>query len=210
MKISISIADDHPVVISGLQKILGEYNILDLYDTCFNGDQLLDCLTIRQPDVLLLDIQMPGKMGDELAGIIHSNYPNISILVLTNNDLPFHVKKMMQHGALGYLLKSSTPDILFKAIETVYHGKQFIDPQMKDAILEELIDTRNNAIPPISRREKEILELIVNECTSHEIAQKLFLSYRTVENHRLNLLLKLGVKNTAGLVRKVIQLRLVE
>jgi DNA-binding NarL/FixJ family response regulator len=210
MKITVSIADDHPVVVSGLQKILSEYNTLEILDACSDGEELLSCLAKRQPAVLLLDIQMPGKKGDELATIISESWPGVGILVLTNNDVPFHVKKMLQCGALGYLLKSSSPDTLLKAIEIVNTGKQYIDPQMRNALLEETINARNNTIPQISQREKEILDLIVNECTSHEIAEKLFISYRTVENHRLNLLLKLGVKNTAGLVRKVIQLKLMD
>jgi len=210
MKIRVSIADDHPVVINGLQKILSQYTKIELGDMCSNGSELLQSLEKFQPDVLLLDIQMPGINGEELAKIIHHTYPSISILTLTNNDTVFHVKNMMSNGAIGYLLKSSDPDMLIKAIETVYKGEQYIDPIMKELLVQESIGAKKNILPVITLREKEILELIVHEYSSQEIAEKLSLSHRTIENHRLNLLFKFGVKNVAGLVRKAIQLKLVD
>ena len=179
-------------------------------DLCHNGQEVMQCLQIRQPDVLLLDLQMPGIHGDELTKVINETYPRISILALTNLDQTFNVRNMLLNGALGYLLKSSDPDLLAGAIETVYHGKQFVDPVLKEKMLQESIEIRNISLPIPTAREIEILMLIIDEYTSHEIAGKLHLSHRTVENHRLNLLLKFGVKNTAGLVRKAIQLGLIE
>ncbi len=210
MNINLTIADDHPVVLHGIQRMLQDAAHIRVFDICYNGGDLLLCLKKQQPDVLLIDIQMPGKNGDELAKIINEEYPRISILALTNMNQTFHVRNMLMSGALGYLLKSSDPHILLKAIETVYSGKQFIDPVMKEMMLEESIVVRNVDTPALTLREKEMLELIVNEYTSQEIAEKLCLSNRTIENYRLNLQFKLGVKNTAGLVRKAIQLGLVE
>lgn len=212
MSIKVSIADDHPLVLAGLEKLLHDSTIIELLDFCRNGDELLLQLAKRQPDVLLLDIQMPGKHGDELARYITRTWPKISILVLTNLDQTFHVENMLLNGAMGYLLKHSDKEVLEEAIETVYKGKQFVDPSMKDQILQDLIEARNKAaaMPKLTQREKEVLGLIAGEYTSPEIAEKLFISYRTVENHRLNLLFKFGVKNAAGLVRKAIQLGLIE
>jgi len=212
MKIKVSIADDHPLVLAGLEKLMHDSTAIELLDFCRNGDELLQQLRKRQPDVLLLDIQMPGKNGDELARYITDTWPKISILVLTNLDQTFHVENMILNGALGYLLKHSDKEILQEAIETVYGGKQYIDPSMKDQMLQDMLEARNKAasLPKLTQREKEVLALIAREYTSSEIAEKLFISYRTVENHRLNLLFKLSVKNTAGLVRKALQLGLVD
>jgi DNA-binding NarL/FixJ family response regulator len=212
MKIKVTIADDHPVVLEGLQRILQDSPDVDLLDVCFNGEHLLQSLKKGTPDVLLLDIQMPGKRGDELAAYISQEYPGIAILALTNLDETFHVENMLMHGALGYLLKSSDRYVLLEAIKTVHGNRQYIDPNLKDQMLQDIMDARIKAaaVPKLTHRELEVLELIASEYTSPEIAEKLFISYRTVENHRLNLLFKLDVKNTAGLVRKALQMGLIK
>ncbi len=177
---------------------------------CFpytNGDDLLQGIAGEQPDVLLLDIHMPGKTGIELAGIITKNHKTIKIIALTNVDVTAQVKKMLQQGCLGYLLKDASPAIIIKAIETVYEGKPFLQDEIQKQLLNSVIESKPSQI--ITRREKEILQLIAEEFTNQEIADKLFLSLRTVENHRTSLLHKLGVKNTAGLVREAIALGLV-
>jgi len=125
------------------------------------------------------------------------------MIALTNVDVISQVKQMLQKGCLGYLLKDVSPEILLKAIETVHNGEQFLKEEFKTQLLNSLSGNESNHL--ITRREKEILKLIVEENTNQEIAGKLFLSLRTVENHRNNLLQKLQVKNTAGLVKIAIQ-----
>lgn len=212
MKIKVTVTDDHPVVLEGLQRILQDTPGIELLYACCNGEELLQCLKKEVPDVLLLDIQMPGKRGDELARFITQTYPGVSILALTNLDETFHVENMLLNGALGYLLKNSDRYVLVDAIKTVYANRQFIDPGLKDQMLQDMMDARTKAaaMPKLTHRELEVLELIASEYTSPEIAEKLFISYRTVENHRLNLLFKLDVKNTAGLVRKALQMGLIK
>jgi DNA-binding NarL/FixJ family response regulator len=212
MKITVTITDDHPVVINGIQKMLLEYPHIEIYDTCRNGDELMACLKKRQPDVLLLDIQMKGLQGDEVAKAVSGQYPQVAILALTNLDQAFHIRNMFLNGAKGYLLKTAGPHILIEGIETVCKGKQFIDHDLKDLMLHDMLETRANAngIPALTKRETEILNLIANEMTSPEIAQKLFISLSAVENHRLNLLFKLNVKNAVGLIKKAIHLGLIK
>lgn len=210
--IKITLVDDHPVVVKGLQMILQEFKHITLIDACHSAQGLLECLAVRQPDVLLLDIQLPDKQGDEIAQIVAKKYPHIAMLVLTNLDQTFHLKNMLLHGVKGYLLKNAPPSALLQAIETVYHGEQFIDPHMKEYMLQEYVgaDKDWNIIPALTLREQEVLKLIADEHTSQEIAEKLFVSNRTIETHRLNLLLKFGVKNVAGLIRKAIQLKILK
>lgn len=201
--INLAITDDQVIILNGLQKILADapnINITGVYNT---GDDLLEALTEQQPDVLLLDIQMPGKNGVELAAIITRNYKNIKIIALTNVDVLAQIKKILQLGVLGYLLKDASPSIIIQAIETVNAGDQYIQEGLKQQLLNSL--SMLNAKQIVTRREKEILQMIVDEFTNQEIADKLYLSLRTVENHRNNLLQKLKVKNTAGLVKIAIQ-----
>ncbi len=201
--INVAIVDDQVIILNGLQKILADAEQINISAVYNNGDQLLEALEISQPDVLLLDIQMPGKTGIELAGIISKKYPAIKMIALTNVDVLSQMKQMLQKGCLGYLLKDVSPEILVEAIETVYNGEQFLHEEFKIQLLNSL--SRQDSKQLITRREKEILKLIVDENTNQDIAGKLFLSLRTVENHRNNLLQKLSVKNTAGLVKVAIQ-----
>lgn len=201
--IHVAIIDDQVIILNGLQKILADASHIKVVGVYNNGDDLLSAMEKNIPDVLLLDIQMPGKSGLELAVIISKKYPTVKMIALTNVDVISQVKQMLQKGCLGYLLKDVSPEILLKAIETVHSGQQFLKEDYKIQLLNSLSGNESSHL--ITRREKEILKLIVEENTNHEIAVKLFLSLRTVENHRNNLLHKLQVKNTAGLVKLAIQ-----
>jgi len=201
--IKLAITDDQVIILNGLQKILADVQNIRITGVYNNGDELLEGIAKEQPDVLLLDIQMPGKSGIELAAVITKQYRDIKIIALTNIDVVAQIKKILQQGVMGYLLKDANPATIINAIETVYGGEQYIQEQLRQQLLNSL--SAGNAKQIVTRREKEILQLIVDEFTNQEIADKLFLSLRTVENHRNNLLQKLDVKNTAGLVKVAIQ-----
>jgi DNA-binding NarL/FixJ family response regulator len=197
--IKVAITDDQSIIINGLQKILSGNADIKIIATYNNGEELLEGLKETKPDVLLLDIQMPGKTGIELAGIISKKYNDIKIIALTNFDVPAQIKKMLLQGCMGYLLKDAKPQIIITAIETVYNGNEYLQEE-----IQKKLQSVNSELPVsgiITRREKEILQLIIEEYTNNQIADKLFLSLRTVENHRNHLLQKFGVKNTAGLVK---------
>ncbi len=212
MSIKIAIADDHPMVINGLKDMLSNCDHIILTETYPDGVALQDGLKQALPDVLLLDIQMPGIPGDELAPVLLKLYPGLRILALTNFDNMVYVNNMLQNGVLGYLLKNTDQETLIEAIETVYGGKVFLKPPMRDKVeqFRQQIKRKTSSKFALTPREKDILRLIVNEYSNQEIAEKLFLSLRTVENYRLNLSLKLEVKNTAGLVRKAIEMGLLQ
>ncbi|RYY68262.1 MAG: response regulator transcription factor [Chitinophagaceae bacterium] len=201
--INVAIVDDQVIILNGLQKILAEAHHINIWGTFNSADHLLENLENSQPDVLLLDIQMPGRSGLELATIISKKYPAIKMIALTNVDVLTQMKQMLQKGCLGYLLKDVSPEILINAIESVNRGEQFLHETLKKQLLNSLSGQDEKQL--ITRREKEILKLILEENTNQDIANKLFLSLRTVENHRNNLLQKLNVKNTAGLVKVAMQ-----
>jgi len=200
------------MVVNGIQKMLSVFPDIVIIDTYANGTELLEGIKQRQPDVLLLDIQMPDKTGAKLAPQLLKMYPKLRILVLTNFDSVFYVKKMMGHGVLGYLLKSTDPKTFTEAIKTVYEFKEYVEPALKQQLEEKTVRANRQSVnmPPLSGREKEVLQLIADGFTTQEIADALFIGFTTVENYRFNLLSKFGVKNTAILVKKAMQLGLVQ
>jgi DNA-binding NarL/FixJ family response regulator len=200
--IKVTITDDQQIILNGLQKIIAEASDIDLIGVFTGGEDLLEGLEKQLPDVLMLDINMPGKTGIELAGIISKQFPSVKIIALTNVDIIPQVKKMLQQGAVGYLLKDAAPEIIIEAIRKVAGGDKYLYEDLQKQLMNDLFEPSGKHV--ITRREKEILQLVVDEYTNQEIAEKLFLSLRTVENHRNNLLQKLGVKNTAGLVKAAI------
>lgn len=209
-KIKIMVADDHPLVLSGLLHLLGNCNDMTVTGSYTNGNDLLMGLAANIPDVLLLDIQMPGKNGEEVANQVQEQYPMVKMIALTNFDDVYYIKSMIARGVLGYILKTTREEILLNAIRMVYTGKQYLEPALMDKLAAELKQEKMNAhlMPVLSRREKEVLQFIAQNLTSQEIADKMYLSKRTIDTHRLNLMLKLEVKNVAALVKKAIEVGL--
>lgn len=211
MPITLAIADDHPVVANGIRTILTGVPNMEVIDTYTSGHALLEGIQLRRPDVLLLDMQLPDMSGPELAASILKSYPQQRILVLSSTDILLQVKKMLKLGCMGYLLKDADDLTIIKAIETVQQGGQYLSPILNQQLIEDLFRNKKaekkNTL--LTRREKEVLILIIDEHTNQEIADKLFISLHTVENHRISLLHKLEVKNTAGLVKVALQTGLV-
>jgi len=210
MKIKVAIADDHPLVINGLRHILGNCADMEITGTYNDGAELLAGMVQQQPDVLLLDIQMPGKTGDELAAIISVQYPQVQMVALTNLDNIYYIKNMLRTGVNGYVLKTTREETLLAAIRSVHSGTRFLEPVLMEKLIADALEADNGPVVPVlSRREKEVLACIATDLSSQQIADKLFISKRTVDNHRTSLLMKLEVKNTAALVKKAMQLGLI-
>ncbi|MCW3487233.1 response regulator [Chitinophaga nivalis] len=212
MQIKLAITDDHLLVISGLKAMLAPYPHISVVYESNMAATLLKALDAVHPDVLLLDIQMPEINGVELCKQVHKIHPQVKILAFTNFMESHYVKQMLRNGATGYLLKNTDQQTLIHAIEQVNAGEQFLDSTLKTALLHEMITGQKQTGYDIilTRREKEILQLIANEHSNQEIAEMLYISLRTVETHRLNLTQKLGVKNTAGLVKAAMRRGLID
>lgn len=207
MPIDIAILDDHPLLIKGLRSMLQHYHDMRVTATYNDGNELLEGLKNEVPDVLILDIQMPEITGDELAPMLHQQYPQLKVLVLSHMEHEYYIKAMFNYGIAGYVLKSSKEEILLQAIRWVHKGRQFLDSALKTVIDE--VPEKSGKSPFLTQREIEVLRLIAEDYNSNEIAEKLFISKRTVDNHRINLLIKLGAKGSANLIKKAMEWSLI-
>ena len=211
LPIRITIVDDHPMVLYGLEATFRKYKHIRIEAVYKNARELMEGLMFQIPDVLLLDIQLPDIPGDELAAQLLEKYPSLKILVLTNFDSPLYVSKMQWLGVHGYLLKTADEDILIKAIETVHAGARYLEKEMQQHVDQHPLRSPKMlaAKTALTKREKEILHLIADGLTDQKISETLFLGVNTIKHYRKVLLIKLEVNNTATLVRKALQLGLI-
>jgi len=210
--IRVAIVDDHPMIINGLKNMLQGYEHIKLTATYESGEQLLEGLEGAQPDVLLLDIQLPGRPGDELVPLVLKGWPAVRILALTNYNSALYVATMFRQGASGYLLKTTQQHTLIEAIETVYRGDLFTEPSLAGKMTEALQKKDKSIYSRLTLtiREKEILRLLAAGKDNKEIADQLFIGYHTVRNYRARIFDKLGVNSISGLVHKALTLGLHE
>ncbi|MEQ8525139.1 response regulator transcription factor [Gracilimonas sp.] len=213
--IKIAIVDDHQIVRDGIKILIEDEPGFEVLFEAENGKQATDLSKKHSPDLIIMDITMPKMNGIEATEIIKNEQPDVKILALTMLSEDQHIKKMIKAGASGYILKSSGREELIKAINTIIGGKHYFSDDATQAILQELVQPSvSKAKEPddvnITDRELEVLKLIVNEFTNQEIADQLYVSVRTVDAHRRNLLQKTGAKNTAGLVKFAIKNNLFE
>jgi len=204
--IKVGILDDHHIVIHGIQSALINIASIHVIAAEITKEQMEPYLD--ELDVILLDINLNGVDGIELCKKYKLDFPNLKIICLTSFLQVSFIKAMLRNGADGYLFKNVTTDELIEAIQSVYQGKRYLAKEVNDLLIQDGIESKQKRhffIPKLTRRETEILELIIDELTNQQIAEKLFISLSTVETHRMNLSAKLGAKNTAGIVRNAIK-----
>ncbi len=207
--IKVLLVDDHQLVLDGIKSMLNGADMITIIGEAQTAQNTQKFLENHQPDVILMDINLPEMNGVELCGIVKKAYPSIQIIALTMlNEVSF-ITRIMKAGASGYLLKNTSKDEIIKAIKTVTSGDQYLTQEVKEHLISASFGQRTHqSQPKLTRREKEVLALVMEENTTKEIAEKLFISMATVETHRLHLLNKIGARNTAGLVKKAIELGL--
>jgi DNA-binding NarL/FixJ family response regulator len=211
--IKILITDDHQLVIDGIKLMLAEADDLACVGTANSGEQALELLATTPADVLLLDINMPGMDGLACCRQVRQRFPSVKILMLSMLREGSLVKMLLSEGASGYLLKNAGKDEVVEAIRKVHRGERALGSEVLDIFLQPTSEKKRlmtSPFPSLSRREKQILQLIVDERTTQEIANELFISFGTVETHRRNILMKLNARNTAGLVKAAIEYKLLD
>jgi DNA-binding NarL/FixJ family response regulator len=202
--IRIIIADDHPLVRDGLKSFLQKTPGFEVVAEAEDGLQLLQHVAQHQPDIAIVDITMPHLNGLEALQRLQRDFPRVKLIVLTMHEEPEYIKKSLSSGAKAYLLKNAAPQELHAAILTVMKGGKYFNSTVSAIVMEDLAnpEAEEEALTP---REKEVLKLVCQGMSNYQIASELFISIRTVEKHRVNVLRKMQAVNTADLVRKSIE-----
>jgi DNA-binding NarL/FixJ family response regulator len=194
------------MIIEGIHSLLQDESDIEWLGSAKSPDELLSFLRKRQPDILLMDINLPQKSGLDLCKEVKEKYPAINIIGLSTSDQPAVIRKMRENGASGYLLKDASKKEIIEALQQVNKGKEYVNFSVATALKR---NAPNNLLPALTKREKQILELIAEGQTNHEIADALFLNVTTIDSHRKNMLTKFNVKNTAALIKMAVSNHLI-
>jgi len=203
----IAITDDHEMILNGIDVLLENYPDLLITAKYSNAEKTIEGIKKSVPHVLLLDINLPDINAINLCKILIKDYPNLKIIALSNFDETAFVKRILKNGAHGYLLKNTNSDELVEAIETALKGEQFIQKDILKKLFNRSIgqQKKDTLIIKLTQREKEVLQCIYEELTTQEAADKLCISPKTVETHRMNLMSKFGAKNSVGIIKIALQ-----
>lgn len=211
--IKIAIVDDHPIAVNGLMMMLSDQKNITISAAYPNGNALLEGLNTNVPDVLLMDILLPDISGNELVVTVLKKYPTIRIVAFSSLDAPAMVKSMLHNGCIGYLLKGADKATIINAIEHAVKNEEFLEPGLKEHLVQSMLKPQKSTQQKpytLTKREDEVLQLIVKGLTTQEIADHLSISTRTAETHRLALIKKLFARNTAELVAIALRIGLAE
>ncbi|NVO19029.1 MAG: response regulator transcription factor [Bacteroidetes bacterium] len=214
--IKIILVDDHQVVRDGLKSMLNGAAEIAIVAQAATGKELFEVLQNHPADVLILDIELPDISGLEICGRISTAYPEIRILILSMYTGEDFIFKALSEGAKGYLPKNTTRDELLEAIQSIADGKEYYSQQISEIMLKSYIKKakskkdNDKGLEELSKRELEVLRMLAEGIPNYEIAEKLFISIRTVESHKSHIMQKLEMHTTAELVKFAIRKKLIE
>ena len=200
------IIDDHPMVIAGIKSLLSDSKTVEITGFATDGYVALEALKTADAEVALTDINLGDLNGIELCAMLKKARPGLKILGLSTFKERSYITRMLEAGASGYLLKNASKEELEEGIAAAWRGRMFMSAEAAQVMITP--EARAAPLPLLTAREKEVLALIAEGMTNHEIAEKLFVSPLTVDSHRKNLLAKFGVKNTAAMVKVALEHRL--
>ncbi len=202
--IRVLLADDHTLVRAGLRKLLESMPGIEVVGEASDGLELLELAEKLQPQVVLMDIAMPGLNGLEATGRIARAWPDIRVLILSMHQNAEYVRQALRHGAVAYLLKDSAPMELELALKAVLNGETYLSPAVSKGVVTDYVHrlrTEEQPADVLTPRQREVLQLIAEGQSTKEIARRLDLSVKTVETHRTQLMKQLDIHEVAGLVR---------
>ena len=218
----LMLVDDHSIVRDGIRLLLEQAEGLEIIDEANDGEETLDKLKVHQvnatlPLLVLMDISLPGMSGIQTTQVISRLYKNVRVLMLSMHNNEDYILRSVEAGAYGYILKDSSSDEMIKAIRIIASGEKYYSSPVASIILSGYMQQlkkgtrqgRTERQSKLSNKEKEILQFLVDGMSSREIAEKLQLSVRTVDNHRANMMRRLQVRNAAELVRMAVEDKLI-
>ena len=213
-KVKIVLVDDHQMFRDGVKSVLSDEENMEVIGEVGNGKDLYELLNLKSPDLIITDISMPDISGIEVTKFLSENYPKVKILILSMHSNEEFITKALSAGANGYLPKDTSMSELLEAINAIYKGDNYFNKEISDTILKSIINKsklgqgNNPKNETLTKREKEIVSLVVDGLTNKEIADKLFISVRTVDSHKNNIMQKLNLKSSVELVKYAIKNRL--
>jgi DNA-binding NarL/FixJ family response regulator len=210
--ISVLLADDHTLVLAGIRGLLTKLAGVEVVGEAADGHQTLRLAETLRPDIVLLDIGMPGMNGLEVAERLHKFEPAIRVVILSMHASEEYVLRALRAGAAGYLLKDSAVAELEVAVRSVARGETYLSPPVSKRVVDDYVSRTGGVSDPLAvltARQREVLQMVAEGHTSKEIAQSLGVSYRTIETHRNQLMKRLGVTDLTGLVRFAVRAGLV-
>lgn len=213
----LMIVDDHPLFREGLKAIINRDKNHTVIAEAGNGKDGIRLAKEHQPDIMLVDVSMPGKNGIQMIRELKEALPKTGFIIISMHSEPDYIVEAFRAGATGYMIKESAASSLIKGLETVAKGEMFLDISLSQEVVFKLLQAkeshaRGNHDPysTLTAREQEILRMLAEGMTTKEVAQKLYISPKTVENHRTNLMKKLGLQNSVELIRYAARLGLID
>jgi len=203
--IKIIIADDHRIVLEGLSSLIEVADDIEIVGLASNGKEIMALLNSQEVDIVVSDIDMPDMNGVEVARLIRNQFPKVKVLILSMYDSIGFIRKIIEIGAQGYILKNKGKEELINAIKTIHNGGEYFGREIEKALRESLKNKNVFDTIKLTKREIDVLKLIAKGDTTPIISKKLFIAHSTVETHRRNLIEKTGVSNSKGLVKFAVE-----
>ena len=214
-KIKIILADDHRIFRKGLKSLLSERENIEVLAEADNGDEALEAARKYKPGIVLMDIAMPKMDGIEATRQIRDKFPDTEVVILSMHAKKAYIDQVLKAGAKGYVLKDSDEENLLSAISTVHNGGYYLDSPIADQVLSDYFRDKSKRelkkqSDPLSEREREVLRLLAEGHSNQEVADTLYISRKTVENHRANIVRKTGAQGQVGLTKYAARIGLID
>ena len=214
-RIKIILADDHRIFRKGLKSLLSERENIEVMAEADNGDEAVDAVRKHKPEIVVMDIAMPKMDGIEATRHIRERFPDTEVIVLSMHAKKAYIDQVLKAGAKGYVLKDSDEENLLSAIDTVHNGGYYLDSPVADQVLSDYFRDKSKGdlkkqADPLSEREREVLRLLAEGHSNQEVADTLYISRKTVENHRANIVRKTGIQGQVGLTKYAARIGLID